>query len=128
MTRRIPLPLADELNVLFGIPAATVAVVLTGAFVGALAVLHGGTHRWLMLGVVVAATISANVRLDEVPVYVWAGLLMRFMATPQIYVCPPEGGETGRPARLRGAWPRRAARGVYGQSETRLKQNQWKKR
>ncbi len=96
MIRRIPLPLADELNVLFGIPAGTVAVVLTGAFLAALAVLHGGSHRWIMLGVVASLTLCANLRLDEMPVYVWIGLLGRFVVTPRVYVCPPSAaGATG---------------------------------
>lgn len=88
MTRRIPLPLADEVNVLFGLPAATVAVVLTGALAAGFAFLHGGAHGWIDAGVVALLTLTANVPWEEEPLYVWIGRFCRFAMTPRIYVCP----------------------------------------
>ena len=88
VTRRIPLPLADEVNVLFGLPAATVGVLLGGALAAGFAYLHGGSHRWMAVGLVAAITLGLNVRWEDVPLYAWLGLAARFLLEPRVYVCP----------------------------------------
>lgn len=87
--RRIPLPLADEINVLFGIPAATVAVALGGALGSVLAYVHGGPHRGVAAGAIGFLTLAANLRVEDAPLYRWTGLVVQFLLAPRIYVCPP---------------------------------------